>query len=218
MLDATEKITNFRLVVAWVGDELEGTVTQSTDKEVLRKELYDRRKRAARETPHKAETMAECLGQWLEALGALRVGSYMPFRSEPDINGMLQGWKSKEEGRCLALPVVDDARLGMMHYALWEESTVLCKGAFGIVEPVHSPTVVPDIVLSPCVGVSPNGWRLGNGGGFFDRYLAQCRASGAHPVTVAVALDCLIVDGLQPEAHDIAFDWIATESGVLRAC
>lgn len=192
-------------------------MTQSTDKGALRKELYDRRERAAREAPHKARAMAKCLGDWLEALGALCVGSYMPFRSEPDINGMLQGWKSKESGRRLALPVVDDARLGVMHYALWEEGTVLCKGAFGIVEPGQSPSVVPDIVLSPCVGVSPNGWRLGNGGGFFDRYLAQCGACGVRPVTVAVALDCLIVDCLQPEAHDIAFDWIATESGVRRA-
>ncbi|MGN1208942.1 MAG: 5-formyltetrahydrofolate cyclo-ligase [Duodenibacillus sp.] len=187
-----------------------------TDKSALRKMLYEQRARAAKEAPHRAQAMAEHLRVWLDAQGAVCAGGYMPFRSEPDVNGMLQEWKRAQSGRRLALPVVDDARLGRMHYALWEEGTAFCKGAFGIVEPVQSPTVVPDIMLSPCVGVSPEGWRLGNGGGFFDRYLAACDVGGVRPVTVAVALDCLIVERLQPAPHDMRFDWIATESGMRR--
>jgi len=65
--------------------------------------------------------------------------------------------------------------------------------------------------------VTPEGFRLGNGGGFFDRYMAKMAAENRRPMTVAVAYDALVTNDFCPQAHDVAFDWIATESGVRRS-
>lgn len=89
----------------------------------------------------------------------------------------------------------------------------MVKGAFGIQEPQIDRLVCPDVIFSPCLGVNHLGFRLGNGGGFFDRYLLQRKLDCKPLTTVAVAFDELIVDENYQQQHDIAFDWIATESG-----
>lgn len=89
----------------------------------------------------------------------------------------------------------------------------MVKGAFGIEEPKIDRLVYPDVIFAPCVGVNRLGVRLGNGGGFFDRYLLQRRLDSKPVTTVAVAFDELVVDENYQQQHDIAFDWIVTESG-----
>ncbi|MBC7699765.1 5-formyltetrahydrofolate cyclo-ligase, partial [Aquabacterium sp.] len=67
----------------------------------------------------------------------------------------------------------------------------------------------PDVVLVPCVGFTPDGYRLGYGGGYFDRYLA------ANPDITAIgvswAIGQLNAQALQPEAHDVPLLCVLTE-------
>lgn len=76
-------------------------------------------------------------------------------------------------------------------------------------------TVVPDVVLAPCVGFTDAGFRLGYGGGYFDRYLA------AHPhvMAVGVAFGFMRLDPADyaPQPHDRPLDLIVTEDGAVRA-
>jgi 5-formyltetrahydrofolate cyclo-ligase len=73
--------------------------------------------------------------------------------------------------------------------------------------------VVPDVVLAPCVGFTPSGWRLGYGGGYFDRWLS------CHPQATAIGVAWSASEieeaELAPQAHDIALMLIVTEEGVV---
>lgn len=89
------------------------------------------------------------------------------------------------------------------------------SGTFGITEPVGGIPVVPDVIFAPCVAVTSSGFRLGNGGGFFDRWLADPATEAV--VTVAVAAEGLVTKEFEPQLHDRPFQWLATENGVRRA-
>ncbi len=73
--------------------------------------------------------------------------------------------------------------------------------------------VVPDVVLVPCVGFTADGYRLGYGGGYFDRWLA------AHPGVTAVGVAWsggqLACDGFTPQSHDRMLSLVVTEQGVV---
>lgn len=192
------------------------TLSGECDRNALRKRFYAMRTEQSARTGVCA-ALREELCAWLSRGGFSLIGLYMPFRAEPDVTDAVLGVARTMHAR-LALPVIDDLRGGIMHYALWSGTVSdLVPGAFGIAEPASARAVVPDVILSPCVAVSPSGVRLGNGGGFFDRYLAALRAKGASPVTVAVAYEALVWEELRAEKHDQLFDWIATEKGVARS-
>jgi len=71
--------------------------------------------------------------------------------------------------------------------------------------------VVPDLLLIPCVGFDLQRYRLGYGGGYYDRTLAAWPGASL-PVTVGIAYDACRVDALPAEAHDLAMDWIVTDA------
>lgn len=186
-----------------------------TGKQALRRRFYALRRQAAAGLPGLAGRLNDAIAVWLEGLGAATaVGFYRPFRGEPDITPAIVRWARGSGARTLAVPVVDDVAGGRMHFCPWTPQTPMVRSTFGIEEPADAAAVCePGVVFSPCVGVNRAGFRLGNGGGFFDRYLA------ARPrvTAVAVAWDCLVADIAWQQPHDIAFDFIATESGVRPA-
>lgn len=71
--------------------------------------------------------------------------------------------------------------------------------------------VVPDILLVPLLGFDLDRYRLGNGGGYYDRTLG---AMDIKPYTIGIGFDCLRLDTIYPFAHDVPLDAIVTESGV----
>ena len=85
----------------------------------------------------------------------------------------------------------------------------LVPGAFGIPEPSGECEVVApgefDLILVPGAAFSPNGCRLGRGGGYYDRYLPQTRG-----VKVALTRKCQLTDDIPTDSHDIKVDLIIT--------
>lgn len=98
-----------------------------------------------------------------------------------------------------------------MHYRQWDRRTAMVPDECGIASAAGS-VVVPDVVLVPCVGFAAGHYRLGYGGGYFDRFLA------AHPhvtaVGVAWAFSELGAEVFVPQPHDIPLSLIVTEQGV----
>lgn len=98
-----------------------------------------------------------------------------------------------------------------MDYRLWDRRATMVPDECGIAS-AAGPAVVPDVVLVPCVGFAAGGYRLGYGGGYFDRYLAK----HPHLTTVGVAWSFTELGteqfGAQP--HDIPLTLIVTERGV----
>jgi 5,10-methenyltetrahydrofolate synthetase len=85
------------------------------------------------------------------------------------------------------------------------------EDAYGIPKPKDTELIVPTLLFVPCVGYGAGGYRLGYGGGFYDRTLA---AMQPHPFTVGLGFTCGFVEHLQAEAHDIPLDAILNEDGV----
>jgi 5-formyltetrahydrofolate cyclo-ligase len=73
--------------------------------------------------------------------------------------------------------------------------------------------LMPDLILLPLNGFDAAGYRLGYGGGYFDRTLA---ALSPRPLAVGVGFEINRLDSIQPESHDQRLDWIVTEAGAFR--
>lgn len=131
------------------------------------------------------------------------VSLYWPFRGEPD----LRPWMSElvARGATPALPVVVEKAHPLVFRA-YAPGDPLEKGVWNI--PIPSPDareIIPDVVISPLVGVDPQNYRLGYGGGFFDRTLA---AHPGKPLVIGVGYTMQRIETIYPQHHDIPMDRI----------
>ena len=119
------------------------------------------------------------------------------------------------EGHLLALPAMQGKGLPLIFRA-WTPGDDMAPAVWGIAEPLASrPAIEPDIVLVPLLAFDVVGYRLGYGGGFYDRSLERLRA--AKPiVAVGIAYDEQRVDAVPHLDYDQPLDWVLTPSGPLR--
>lgn len=178
--------------------------------------MLERRCQVQNEQPMLVTSLQWHLRQWLSEQNFEVVGFYRPIRAEPDITQPLLEWVCQQKERRLCVPVVDDAASGRMHYSVWNPEYVR-MGAFGIEEPEKDVPIKPDVIFSPCVGVTHDGFRLGNGGGFFDRWLTAQRRQRCDVMAVAVAFECLMIEEFTAQSFDVPMDWILTERGIRKA-
>lgn len=111
-----------------------------------------------------------------------------------------------------AMPVVT-AVDAPMHFHAWTPASVMGTDRYGISIPADGAAVIPDIVLLPLLAFDAQGFRLGYGGGYFDRTLA---AMVPRPQTIGVGFELARVPDIRPQAHDVRLDAIVTEAGLLR--
>ena len=138
------------------------------------------------------------------------LGLYWPHRSEFNAAGLVQADPMLAKlAKCL--PFAQRAPL-QMHYRAWNGAAPGVVDECGIPASDGAP-VQPDVLLVPCVGFTAEGYRLGYGRGYFDRWLAQ------HPdvTTVGVAWSGseISLDVLGAQAHDQPLTLIVTERGVV---
>jgi 5-formyltetrahydrofolate cyclo-ligase len=120
-----------------------------------------------------------------------------------------------QAGHVTALPVmVGKAR--PLIFRQWRQGEALIEVQWGIREPLETaPVIVPDVVLVPLLAFDARGYRLGYGGGFYDRSIAEIRACKP-VVTIGLAYDELQVDAVPHCQYDEPLDWVLTPSGPLR--
>ena len=165
------------------------------------------------------------VGQGFEAAGASLAGHLARVLSELEPESLGLYWPHRSEFNAVAA-IVDAplfAKLPValpfarrepvdMHYRSWNRQLPTMLDECGIATSNGAP-VTPDVVLVPCVGFTPSHYRLGYGGGYFDRWLAQ------HPGTVTVgvswAVGAIDDDRFDPAPHDLPLTLIVTESGVV---
>ncbi len=120
------------------------------------------------------------------------------------------------EGYGLCLPVME-AKGKPLLFRAWSPGDPLEEVMWGIREPLKTAAVVePDIVLGPLLAFDVHGYRLGYGGGFYDRTLARLRALKP-VVAIGIALDEQKVDAVPHADYDERLDWVLTPSGPQRA-
>lgn len=131
------------------------------------------------------------------------IAAYWPIHGEPDLRPLFADWTAA--GALLALPVVT-GRDEPLRFARHAPGDALRAGVHGTFEPAGADWVEPDVVIVPCVGFSSEGWRLGYGGGYYDRTLA-----GHAGLLLGVAYDECELAGLRPDPHDVALSCIVTQ-------
>lgn len=145
--------------------------------------------------------------------GPLTIAGYHPKGDEADVLPALSSLAAA--GHATALPVVT-GRAWPLVFRLWRPGHPLVPGAFRIMEPMgDAPLVQPDIVLVPLLAFDQAGYRLGYGGGFYDRTLEVLRAE-APTLAVGIGYAGQGVDKLPIDAYDQKLDWIVTEQGSWR--
>lgn len=143
---------------------------------------------------------------WWRGSGAAALGVYWPLRDEPDLAAAYA--ELARLGARLLLPVVvqKDAAL---EFAEWEIGEAMVKDKMGVAVPAELRLApYPPALLVPCLGFNAGRYRLGYGGGFYDRTLAR----QPRPKTLGVAYACLAAE-FASDGHDVALDGIVTEHG-----
>ena len=136
------------------------------------------------------------------------LGVYLPLSGEPDLMSLYA--MLQKQGIRIALPVVVEKNQAL-HYASWQPGDILIKDASGTLAPASRDAfITPDLILAPCVGFTKARYRLGYGGGYFDRTLAQPKK----PLSVGIAYAFTCAD-FATSSHDIALDWILTEEKLI---
>jgi 5-formyltetrahydrofolate cyclo-ligase len=137
-----------------------------------------------------------------------------PHRNEYDARYVARDLRAR--GAMTALPVVVAPRQPLI-FRCWKPGDELAKGVYDIPYPASGGAVVPDVALVPMNGFDARGYRLGYGGGFFDRTLAALRVGGStRPVAIGVTYELARMETIHPQAHDIPMDYVVTERGVYQ--
>jgi len=134
-----------------------------------------------------------------------------PIRNEFDARPLVgrllaAGWRA-------CMPTVETVA-APMRFRLWSPEAAMSCDPYGIPVPAERvESLPPDVVLLPLVAFDAAGYRLGYGGGYFDRTLAALQP---RPLSCGVGFELARTADLHPQPHDIPLDWIVTEAGLVR--
>lgn len=180
--------------------------TPVDDKKAHRKQLLAIRKAIPDEQRSQYNhALSERLLAWIAEKQVKTVSVYLPIRNEPDLAELYDALTGKVQ---MALPYVP-AKDSPLQFMLWKPGDELVDGAFNIPVPKSMQQVpMPEALLIPCVGYTVDRYRLGYGGGFFDRTLE----GQSDVLTVGVAYSCLKT-AFEIDRYDVPLSVIVTEVG-----
>ena len=191
-----------------------GTVSDpaaaASAKAALRKHLKSQRAGLIGDEKRLADRrIAEQVLAWWRRTRPPLLAVYWPLGGEPDLGETYRVLAT--EGAALALPVVLE-RHAALGFGAWSPGEAMGKDLTGIAVPADLRLVArPPALLVPCLGFDERGYRLGYGGGFYDRTLA----GGVRPATLGVAYACQAAQ-FDVDVHDVPLDLIVTEATSLE--
>lgn len=180
-------------VRAWRGDMRRALLAQRTALPP-----HERKQRAAR-----ARERLRATTTW-PANAVL--GIYWPIRGEIDVLDIAR--RHIEGGGIAALPVVT-RKDAAVEFWRWDPLAKMQRGFWNIPVPATPDPVRPDVLIIPLVGFDAAGYRLGYGGGYYDRTLAQLRP---RPLCIGLAHAEAALTSIHPQPHDIPMDFIVTDA------
>lgn len=154
-----------------------------------------------------AQQVFDRLEQTAAFLMADKVLMYHSLPDELSTHAFLRKWGGRKH---FFLPRVNGVNLDILPY----DESRLELGSFHIEEPTGEDTVSPDeieLIIVPAVAYDRSGNRLGRGKGFYDRLLAEARAT-----KIGVGYEFQLVDSIPTEPHDVPMDYVITQSVTIR--
>lgn len=159
----------------------------------------------------RSAAIRDCLAAEFPALATTVVGFCWPVQNEPDLLPLVTALRTR--GGRITLPVVVRPGEPLAFREWWPEQP-LAPDRYDIPTPTDGDFLAPQALLLPVNAFDAANYRLGYGGGFFDRTLA---ARSPRPLAIGVGFDFQRVDSIRPTAHDLPLDAVVTESGCQRA-
>lgn len=186
-------------------------------------EKQDARKSAARRRdaafsapllPELVRAANDRLSQYLaQVIGAgqstTTLAGYMPMRSELDPQPAMASHPGT-----VCVPVLRGAARPL-EFHRWASDMPMVQGDFGVLVPAQSDPCIPTVLIVPMLAFDQRGYRLGYGGGYYDRTLQQLRANKAGCLAIGFAFDQQQSDTLPIDAYDQRLDAIITPTRVL---
>lgn len=174
-----------------------------------RQTLMDRRMKLSVATRQQVSAvLSSRLDELFASVEHAVVALYWPIRGEPNLRRWMQ--QAVARGYQVLLPEVI-ARCQPLVFRAWAPGCTMKAGIWQIPVPAESVIAVPTHVIAPLVGFDAQGYRLGHGGGFYDRTLAKMRMDGHRPVCIGVGYAASALNTIYPQPHDIPMDRIVTE-------
>ena len=187
-------------------------LSEMTDvKADLRKRLFAARREAHAAGAGAAEAARDHFLASRVATGAKVISGYCPIRTEIDIFPLMRALHLA--GHRLAVPVIEGPGKALRFFEWWPD-VEMQDGPFGARIPVDTHELIPDLVIAPLVGFDRAGWRLGYGGGFYDRTLEGLRAA-RKTVAIGYAFSAQAMDEVPLKPTDQRLDAMVTEAGVI---
>ena len=209
-----------------------------TDRQSKRKTLIEERLNLP-DRLLRADMLQRVMRIWLVGRADTVIGAYWPIKGEFDPLPALYRWQEDASlsqdillnsasapdsstqlatesiaGRSpckIGLPVVNKLHKTLTFHA-WYPGCPMEEDAYGIPKPKDTEVIVPTLLFVPCVGYGPGGYRLGYGGGFYDRTLATLQP---RPITVGLGFTNGWLPDFEPESHDIPLDALLNDNGVV---
>jgi 5-formyltetrahydrofolate cyclo-ligase len=155
------------------------------------------------------QAIAQNLIDWCERHRPASLGLFWPIQAEPDLREIYP--ELQKMGIQLALPLVLSKQQPLI-FLEWKTGDVMDRDDYGIPVPQQRErSLMPDVLLIPCVGFNREKFRMGYGGGYYDRTLAR----QPRPAAIGIAYAQAQAD-FPAQSHDIAMDHIMTENGTFN--
>lgn len=184
---------------------------QLREKEALRKFLMSRRSELGPSIDFQSNILNN-IKPLIEEIENEYIGTYISFRDELDTKKLNQYLIERELN--LALPAIDFQTKEINFFA-YHKNTELIENKFSILEPKNKDKVIfPKIILIPLLGYSKSGFRLGYGGGYYDKYLSKNGIGDVKKIGIAFSFQ--EVEEIPVEDHDERLDWILTEKHLYK--
>ena len=184
---------------------------QLREKEALRKFLINRRSELGPSIDFQSNILNN-IKPVIEEIENEYIGTYISFRDELDTKKLNQYLLERELN--LALPAID-FQTKEINFFMYHKNTELIENQFSILEPKNKDKVIfPKIILIPLLGYSKSGFRLGYGGGYYDKYLSKNGIGDVKKIGIAFSFQ--EVEEIPVEDHDERLDWILTEKHLYK--
>ncbi|KAA9004996.1 5-formyltetrahydrofolate cyclo-ligase [Histidinibacterium aquaticum] len=172
-----------------------------------RARLVAARALSTQERERATEALIDGLARIVTFEAGLSVAVYWPIRGEPDLRPWMRA--ADAAGARVLLPVVVEEQ-APLEFRTWSPNCRMTRGYWNILEPADGETCVPDIVIAPLVGVDADLYRLGNGGGYYDRTLSQLEP---RPRTIGVGFAECRLPTIYPMPWDIPMTEVLLSDG-----
>ncbi|MCX7567392.1 5-formyltetrahydrofolate cyclo-ligase [Sulfitobacter sp. F26169L] len=150
-----------------------------------------------------AAQVEELLRDRFDGAAGMVLSAFWPIKGEPDLRSLMT--RLHDAGVVVAMPLVE-VKAAPLVFRRWTPETKMIRGDWNIpVPPPDAMQLLPDIALAPLVGWDNERYRLGYGGGYFDRTLAALKQQ---PFKIGVGYQNAKLPTIYPQPHDIAMDVI----------